>query len=195
MTYDEAVRILRHGGSWPELVEAIGLVISNPECSELDLLLALKHGGLVAEQAALALYRRTGRAVPEDRSQLITTLAGWIDLLPEWRLGDWIDAPASSSAESPNLDATARRPDSKANWHRFSKETAISVLRDLPREERLILVLYYCVEMTFAEIAVFLDSSESYVKLAHRKVLEKVKSKVSVDAEPLSRLFHDIVAA
>lgn len=81
VTYAEAIEKLKRGAPWHELVEAVGVAIQSPECSELDLLLALRHGGVVAEQAALSLYRITGRGIPVDRTALVTSLEGWIDLI------------------------------------------------------------------------------------------------------------------
>lgn len=81
VTYPEAIEKLKRGGPWHELAEAVGVTIQSPECSELDLLLALRHGGVVAEQAALSLYRITGRRMPVDRTALVTSLDGWIDLI------------------------------------------------------------------------------------------------------------------
>ena len=81
VTYTEAIEKLRHGAAWPELVEAVGVAIKSPDCSELDLLLALKHGGLVAEQAALSLYAKTGRVIPENRAEIVTSFDAWIDLI------------------------------------------------------------------------------------------------------------------
>jgi len=81
MTIVEAVKTLQEGGNLPALAEAIGIVASDPESSPNDLLLGLPHKGFVAEQAALALYRRTGRPIPDDRNQLILDPDEWARLL------------------------------------------------------------------------------------------------------------------
>jgi len=95
MTHEEAIRTLKKGGPLVTLAEAIGTVASEPGSSLEDLLLGLQYEGLVAEQAALALYKRTGRALPEDRSFLATRAQEWTGWLAR--------APAQSSdaAEAP----------------------------------------------------------------------------------------------
>lgn len=77
MTFESAIQTLRSGGDWPDLAEAIAVVISSPEGSLEDLMLGLEYSGVVAEQATLALYRRTGRPLPADRTQLVTDPREW----------------------------------------------------------------------------------------------------------------------
>lgn len=85
MEFDKAVRVLREGGEFVRLVEAIGVLISSPRTTLEDLLLGLPHPGLVAEQAALALYRRTGRPRPGDRMSLETDPDLWAEVVRKHR--------------------------------------------------------------------------------------------------------------
>lgn len=92
MTFDEARGILRAGGEWADLAEAVGVVIASPESSPWDLVLGLKHGGVVAEQAALALYRRTGTTLPDNRAKLRTDPMTWSMILSDDRILDPLGA-------------------------------------------------------------------------------------------------------
>ncbi len=60
MTMDssEARRALQKGGPLTLLAEAIGVLLSDPNATDDDLALGLRHRGFVAEQASLALQRR-----------------------------------------------------------------------------------------------------------------------------------------
>lgn len=58
MTRSEAVETLREGGSTTALAEAVGVLIADTRATDEELLVALKHRGFVAEEAALALHRR-----------------------------------------------------------------------------------------------------------------------------------------
>ncbi|MEX2140800.1 MAG: hypothetical protein WD894_16170 [Pirellulales bacterium] len=58
-TLDEARDVLRSGGSIPDLAQAIGVLISDPTTSLDDLRLGLRYKGFVAEQAELAIERRS----------------------------------------------------------------------------------------------------------------------------------------
>lgn len=49
--------------------------------------------------------------------------------------------------------------------------------RDLAREERLVLVLYYFEEMTMAEIGAVLDLSESRVSQIHKEILTRLRQR------------------
>ena len=79
MTTADARRTLAAGGAWVDLAEAIGVVISDPDSTLDDILLGLPHGGIVAEHAALALYKRTGEPLPEDRQRIRLTADEWAE--------------------------------------------------------------------------------------------------------------------
>jgi len=51
MTLRDARHILRHGGEWVQLADAIGVVISSRATQLSDLLLGVDHPGFVVEQA------------------------------------------------------------------------------------------------------------------------------------------------
>jgi hypothetical protein len=67
---DEAREVLIKGGDLVELAEAIGTIISDPASSLDDIRLGLKHGGIIAEQAAIELHRREGIPLPENRQTI-----------------------------------------------------------------------------------------------------------------------------
>jgi hypothetical protein len=77
MNLDEARQALQESRDYVRLAEAIGVVISSTASSLEDIMLGLRHGGFIAEQAALALYKRTGRPLPEDRNLLEIDAAQW----------------------------------------------------------------------------------------------------------------------
>ena len=81
MSADEAVRLLRHGGDFPELYEAIIAVAKDRTTSLDDLILGLRHPGVVREQAAFELYSRTGRPLPRDGRDLVTDSDDWREWL------------------------------------------------------------------------------------------------------------------
>ena len=83
MTTDEALKTLKEGGEWTTLAEAIGVVMSDPLTSYEALMLGLKHKGFVAGQAAMALYRRSFRPLPDDRRTLVTDPDEWRRWLKE----------------------------------------------------------------------------------------------------------------
>lgn len=89
MTTPEAIKVLRDGGELVDVAEAVGHVINDPDVPLEALMLGLKYDGLVAEQAALALYERTGRSLPEDRTRIVTSCADW---------SKWIDAQSRVDA-------------------------------------------------------------------------------------------------
>jgi len=51
------------------------------------------------------------------------------------------------------------------------------ITRDLAREERLVLILYYFEEMTMAEIGAVLDLSESRVSQIHKEILTRLRQR------------------
>jgi hypothetical protein len=87
MTTKQAIEVLERGGELPELAEAVGLVCSDPATAFEAILPGLRPGGFVAEQAALALYKRTFRPLPADRNALVTDPDAWRAWLAEHGLG------------------------------------------------------------------------------------------------------------
>ncbi len=74
MTVTQAVSLLRQGAPLDELLEAVGVLAASPAATVDELKLGLQYPGVVAEQAAFALYRRVGLAIPQDRSRLVGAL-------------------------------------------------------------------------------------------------------------------------
>ena len=109
MTTEQAIAVLEKGGQLTELVEAVGIVCSDPATSFEAILPALQHAGFVAEQAALALYKRTFRPLPADRSLLVTDRHAWADWLAERGLGHW----GGSAGAQVNVLAYGRRAQRK----------------------------------------------------------------------------------
>lgn len=183
MQYAEAREKLKHGGEWAELVEAAGVVIAAPECSELDLFLALRHGGVIAEQAALALYRKTQTPIPADRSKIAKTTDGWVDLIMNRFLQPRVEGmnsglPSGSLNILEDADYRARVRNLLTNG--------------LTRVERLLLMCYYYEDMSFDQIGPILDMTEDQIRTKHREILQRVRETVGSDAKPLSRLFRDV---
>jgi len=83
----DAVRTMKEGGSLTALAQAVGDLmersIMNPAAT-VDLIEALEHEGFVAEQGALALYRRLGLKVPKDRAKLELRPAVWRKRVRAW---------------------------------------------------------------------------------------------------------------
>lgn len=102
MTLRGARQVLRDGGEWVELAEAIGIVIASPKSSLDDCFLGLQHPGFVAEQAAMALYVRTRRPKPAKGRPIETSPSGW----REWLAG----RPLATLAQ--------RKPREKTRQHR-----------------------------------------------------------------------------
>ena len=72
---DRARSTLVHGADLIDLAEAIGTIIRDPSSTLDDLRLALRHGGVIAEQAALELRRRQAASNSAAGSQGVV-LAG-----------------------------------------------------------------------------------------------------------------------
>jgi hypothetical protein len=69
---EKARDVLIKGGDLVELAEAMGTIISDPSSSLDDIRLGLRHGGLIAEQAVIALRRREAvSAFPSANSPTI----------------------------------------------------------------------------------------------------------------------------
>ncbi len=81
MTREQALQSLRQDGPDRDLLEAIGVLATDRATRVSDLMLGLDHRGIVAEQAALALYKRTGRPFPPDRRNCATTRDDWTEWL------------------------------------------------------------------------------------------------------------------
>lgn len=81
MNVDEAVQLLRNGGDFPELYEAIIAVAKDRTTSLDDLILGLQHPGVIREQAAFELYSRTGRPLPRNGTDLATSPDDWREWL------------------------------------------------------------------------------------------------------------------
>ncbi len=155
MTTQEAINTLEAGGEWPALVEAIGVVVSDPMTSLDALILGLQYGGIVAEQAALGLYRRTLRPIPDNRRLLITDADEWRRWLREVDFG-----AGELGSESVCRD-----------W------LAENLTRGLSREEHLVLLLYYYEEMPMKEIGIVLGLSESRVSRIHEGILQRLRKR------------------
>ena len=68
---DEAREVLIKGGDLVELAEAIGTIISDPASSLDDIRLGLKHGGIIAEQAAIELHRREETPLQDNHQDIL----------------------------------------------------------------------------------------------------------------------------
>lgn len=192
MTFVEAVRTLRSGGSWPVLGEAIVVVLQSPESSLFDVALGLNHGGVIAEQAALALYKRTGRPLPDDRRQLVTDIRTWT----KWIIRGAGDDPVWSATAADRIkEGSENASTNKERLVKVKKEDVVQFLaRELSRTERLVLTLYYYENMTFKEIAAVMDLTESQVVELHQAILKRMREHLGAGTEPLSRLVRDLVA-
>ena len=63
-TLEKARETLVKGGDLVALAEAIGTIVSDPASSLDDIRLGLPHGGMIAEQAAIALRLREAACGP-----------------------------------------------------------------------------------------------------------------------------------
>lgn len=196
MTFVEAVRTLRSGGSWPVLGEAIAVVLQSPESSLLDVALGLNHGGVIAEQAALALYKRTNRPLPDDRRQLVTDIQTWTKWIIQWIIRGAGDEPLWSASAADRIgEGSENLSTNKEQLIKVMKEDVVQFLaRELSRTERLVLILYYNENMTFKEIAAVMDLTESRVVELHQDILKRMREHLGAGTEPLSRLVRDLVA-
>jgi hypothetical protein len=76
MQLKDARQTLIQGGDLVALAEAIAAIIRDPSSSLDDIRLGLRHGGVIAEQAAIALHHRQGIPLPQDREKLVETAQG-----------------------------------------------------------------------------------------------------------------------
>lgn len=95
MTLEEARSVLSRDAGMADLLEAIGTITHDPHSSPQDLMLGLRHPEVIAEQAALGLYRCTGRPLPQDRTQLSTDLQDWTDWLSQCTSSEESEEPDS----------------------------------------------------------------------------------------------------
>ncbi len=72
MSLEQARSTLRRSESPCDLLLAIGSISCQPDCTLDDLLLGLQHPGVIAEHAAIALYKRTGRPKPASPLDIVT---------------------------------------------------------------------------------------------------------------------------
>jgi hypothetical protein len=63
--------------TFQDRIKAAAVISSARESSFDELLTCLQYPGLPAEFAAMALYQRTGRPVPEDARSFSADLADW----------------------------------------------------------------------------------------------------------------------
>jgi hypothetical protein len=80
LTHEQAVWTLAHSQSLADLAEAAAFLTDDPTTDPGELLPALDHPGVVADQAAIALHRLTGTPVSAD-SQPVTQKAFWSNRL------------------------------------------------------------------------------------------------------------------
>jgi len=174
------------------LGEAIAVVLQFPESSLLDVALGLKHGGVIAEQAALALYKRTDRPLPDDRRQLVTDIRTWT----KWIICGGGDDPVWSTSAADRIGEGSENTsvDQERLVNVMKLDAVEFVKHELSRTDRLILILYYYEEMTFEEIAITLGLSASRVADMHRAILEHMRKHLGTGTEPLSRFVRDLVA-
>lgn len=180
MNFEDAVQTLRAGAEWSDLGQAIGVVIASPSANAWDLVLGLKYGGVIAEQAAFALYKKTNRQTPEDPSRIAVDLQSWVS----WLL----------NSESSDADTTIARIYQVQGNIVTRDEIQKIIGKYLTRRERLVLVLHYFEEMTFAEIAQALGENEEAIRSVRNEILERIRSRINPDVKPLSNLFRDLVA-
>lgn len=174
MTNENAIETLRAGGSMAELAEAIAAVASNPRSSIEDIMLGLAHGGFIQEQAALALYRRTGEPIPKDRSKMRLSIA------------DWSQHHTSGAAAAPSVSS----PDEQDHGHYDS--LVEHVIQGLPEAESRIIILHYVEGITIAEIGQLLNLSPPHVRRLLSQALARLRSRLATRVGPLSRLFDDL---
>ena len=58
------------------------------------------------------------------------------------------------------------------------KETLLSIINDIPDQEKKVLTLYYYEELTFKEIGYILEVSESRVSQVHTKAILRMRSRL-----------------
>lgn len=181
MTLDEARKQLSTGGALVDLMEAIGVIAHDPRSSVDDLLLGLEQPECVAEQAALALHRRTERPISQDRplSADAKEWARWLSrpisrqddssLEPERKLARTLGVDRDSLARAARVAVTERY---------MIREF---LTRDLAAKDRLIIILYYYERESFRTIASMLDVTESQVRQRHEQIIELLRNRFTED--------------
>jgi hypothetical protein len=81
MNIHEAVRLLRDGGEFSRLYEAIIAVAKDRTASLDDLMFGLQHPGVIREQGAFELYSRTARPLPREGRDIVTSREDWQEWL------------------------------------------------------------------------------------------------------------------
>jgi hypothetical protein len=108
MTREEAVRILKDGGDFYHLAEAIGIVAD--ERSPLaEIMLGLKYSGYVQQQAALALHARTGLPLRAQEPRVITDIKEWKPLIVAWETANSTSQPAETARQGRKRRSAAGR--------------------------------------------------------------------------------------
>ncbi len=174
MSPRKAASVVRVGGAWPDLIEAVGVLAASRETEVDDLILALRHGGVVAEQAAFALYRTTGTPLPRDRAKLSVSQASWIRRINALR-----------KKAQPRNGKAGRRED---------RGITRQLLHALSENERLVVTLYYYERLSFADIAAVLSISESATRRLHERAISTIRSKLTAGSDAIGRLLTDVVA-
>ena len=72
LTRNEALRILAESRSLPALAEAVAFLADDPTTTPEDLLPALRHPGIVADQAAIRLHKMTQTPLGEGREPIVS---------------------------------------------------------------------------------------------------------------------------
>ncbi|MEK6674307.1 MAG: sigma-70 family RNA polymerase sigma factor [Planctomycetota bacterium] len=114
--------------------------------------------------------------IPVDRFDYLCRLS---------QLGKEVHFSAMEPSEERRVNGSSHHWDVRDNKH---EDPAVKVGRELltehltkelSREERLVLVLYYFEEMTMAEIGSVLDLSESRVSQIHKEILLRLRQRYS----------------
>lgn len=77
MNAEQAREMLAEGASIADMMEAVAVLAETPGVDAHDLVAALSQIDCVAEQAAFALYRLTGRPLPTSAAQLSKDPGEW----------------------------------------------------------------------------------------------------------------------
>lgn len=84
------------------------------------------------------------------------------------------DAPGTQWNPQTLGDRRAADPSREATYRSIRDQ----LMRDLTRAERLIILLYYCEEMTMREIGLTLDLSEARVSQLHKQICARLRATV-----------------
>ncbi len=121
-THDEAIEILRISQELTELARAIGSLADDPQTTPQEILPALDHPGLVAEQAAIALHRMTQTPWLAPRRPILDRQFWELRLRPEvdrafrdLGSGSWLDI-LRRITEQPALADSAEQLLQQVQW-------------------------------------------------------------------------------